>query len=437
MNFTKIRIGFFFFACFLLASVTGFSQITSTAIVIPTEYSSGQQDAIHVFCGEKDQLNASLIASYPNGETGNFEWQKYNPVTGSFVFFSSDLSGNQTSSISNLIEGCYRVKITTTSGPKTYTAWVFNNSYAASAEIIGSDCNSFTLKGTLRAPTPTILQYVDLANGQPKVIDKEIKLKWKDGATVVNSNSDTFQNFAPPTKNTNYTFEVTDRFGCVGQADVTYISIVTIASFEYKLKDQGKKSDPTKVEAPATYTFTNTSENGDAGQYEWYFYKDVQQIKDEKALTFKDSIQDIIYSDSPVYTYEKSGEYKVKLVSKNASCSDITTIDKNIIILESFIDAPNVFTPNGDLKNDNFAVLFFSMKTVKFTIVNRWGKVLHVWESNNVQGFYNTAETIPQSVWDGKVGGKYASPGVYFWVAEGIGRDGKKRTGNGFFHLFR
>ena len=111
-----------------------------------------------------------------------------------------------------------------------------------------------------------------------------------------------------------------------------------------------------------------------------------------------------------------------------------------IVIGESFIDAPNVFTPgneDGQNLNETFAVKFFSMKTVKITIFNRWGKILHVYENNNVQGFYNTASSVPESVWDGKVGGRLATPGVYYYVAEGMGRDGKKRSANGFFHLFR
>ena len=40
------------------------------------------------------------------------------------------------------------------------------------------------------------------------------------------------------------------------------------------------------------------------------------------------------------------------------------------------------FTPNGDGKNDDFGGLcFFSMKSVKISIFNRWGKIVcHVWE---------------------------------------------------------
>ena len=441
MNISKIRIGFLLFTCFILISKIGISQITSAAdTIVYTEYASGAQDNIHIFCTEKGEVKASLIARYPQGETGNFEWQKYNSIIGDFDPFPNGLTDAGTSKISNLADGCYRVKINTTSGAKTYTAWVFNNYIEATAEVTASDCNSFTLKGNILSPIT--LQYVDLTNGQPKFLNKNIKVEWKDGSTVVNSTSTTFRNFNPPTKNTTYTLELTDRFGCTGKTEVQYISIVTKASFTYKLEDQGKKSNSSKIEAPATYTFTNTSENGDAGKYVWYFYKDLQQIKDEKeAGTFKDSIQDIIYSDNPVYTYENTGEYKVKLVSKkvsqNTTCTDTVYIDNSIVIQVSFIDAPNVFTPNGDGKNDNFTVMFFSMKSVKISIFNRWGKLLHVWENNNLQGFYNTVDKVPQSVWDGKVGGRMATPGVYFWIAEGIGRDGVRRKGNGFFHLFR
>lgn len=439
MNISKIRVGFLTLACFFLVSRAGFSQINLTAdAVVPTEYSSGVQDYIFVFCSEKGELKATLTARYPQGETGSFEWLKYNPVIGDFDPFPSDATVAATSTISNLADGCYRVKISPVSGAQTYTAWVFNNYLEVKAEIPLSDCKSFTLRGDFG---PKTLTYIDLTNGQPKELNKQPKVEWSSDEGII-SHVLTSVIDDPPTKNTTYTFEVTDRFGCVGKADVQYLSIVTKASFTYKLEGQEKKSDPAKIEVPLTVTFTNTSENGDAGKYEWYFFKSKQQIANEKdAGTFKDSIQDIIYSDNPVYIYEKTGDYKVKLVSKKVSqsttCTDYFYMKEYIIADSAFIDAPNVFTPNGDGNNDKFAVKFFSMKTVKFTIFNRWGKVLHVWESNNVQGFYNTATSVPQSVWDGKIGGRLATPGVYFYVAEGVGRDGEKHSANGFFHLFR
>ena len=439
MKLFRLPIGLVIFACILFVPFAGFAQITSTADqVVPTEYSGGVQDKIHVFCGQKDEKNASLTASSSNAESGNFEWQKYNVQTGIFDFFSSDLSGNSTSTISNLEDGCYRAKITTTSGVETYTAWVFNNYITATAEIPESDCNSFTLKGAFDTPK---FVYTDLTTGQPLELSNNIQVKWSQG-TIVVSHVITSQIFDPPTKNTDYTFEVSDRFGCIAHADVQYISIVTKASFNFVLEGQDKKSDPSKTEAPLTVTFNNTSENGDPGKYEWFIFKDLQKIKEEKkAGTFKDSILVNFYSDNLNYTFEETGTYMVKLVSKKVSelttCTDTFYMKDYIVADSSFIQAPNVFTPDGNGINDKFAIKFFSMKSVKVTIFNRWGKVLHVWESNNVRGFYNTAETIPESVWDGKVGGKLASPGVYYYVVDGIGRDGTRRKKAGFFQLFR
>lgn len=437
MNISKLLSGLFFISCFFLAPVAGFTQISSNAAaVLPTEYSSGNQDSIHIFCGKKGDTNASLTASSPNTEPASFEWLKYNELSRNFDLYPFGQSGSTSSEISNLGDGCYRVNITFTSGVKTYTAWVFNNFIEAKAEISESDCNSFTLKGTID-PLPT-LTYVDLPTGQSKVLGKDIQVKWLEGETVVNRVI-TSKVFDPPTKDTDFTLEVTDKFGCTAKAEVRYLSIVTKASFEYKKEDQGKYNDPEKPEAPLTVTFTNTSENGDAGKYEWYFFKDLQKIKDEeKAGTFKESIQDIIYSDNPVYTYEETGQYKVKLVSKKVTefttCTDTFYMSGYIVLEKSFIEAPNVFTPDGNEVNDNFAVKFFSMKSLKISIFNRWGKILHTWENNNIAGF---SKTITESVWDGKVGGRLANPGVYYYVAEGIGRDGKRRTANGFFHLFR
>ena len=425
-----------FLSCLMCSPFIGLAQITSVAdAMVPTEYASGTQDNIYIFCGVKNVSEALLIASYPQGETGDFEWQKYNTSTGVFDFYSNDQSHNQTSTISSLADGCYRVKITPASGAKIYTAWVFNNYLEVKAEIPLSDCSSFTLKGDFE---PKALTYVDLSNGQPKVLNKQPKVEWSSEEGSV-SQVLTSVITDPPAKNTNYTFEVTDRFGCTAQTSIEYMSVVTKASFDYKIEDQGKYNDPQNPEAPLTVTFTNTSTNADAGKYEWYFFKDLKEIKNEiKAGTFKDSIQDIIYSDNPVYTYEASGDYLVKLVAKRTvgsiTCTDTYYIDDYIKIDTSFIDAPNVFTPNNDGVNDNFAIKFVSMKSLKITIFNRWGKILHVWENNNIAGF---SKTVTESVWDGKVGGKYATPGVYFWVAEGMGRDGEKRKGNGFFHLFR
>lgn len=442
MNMYKLYSGLLFLACFIITPELGFTQIVSDADqVVPTNYSSGPQDTIHIFCGNKDELNASLTANYPEGESGTFEWYKYNPGIGDFDLYPSDLSGSSSSSlISNLENGCYRVKMNPISGEVFYTAWVFNDYIDVAAEITNSDCESFTIKGTIDSP---VFTYTDLLDGKTLLLSKDLQLKWPDGSVrILNSNFEL--SMIPPTKDIEYSFS--DIFGCTSNTTLTYYSIATKALFDKAIEDP--RSDIEKNEAPLTVTFTNNSENGTSGQYEWFIYKDLQKIIDEKeAGTFTDSIQEIIYSDDLVYIFEETGSYKVKLVSKKVSefntCTDTMYMADYIIVAESLIDAPNAFTPgNGDGVNDTFAIRFFSMKSVKISIFNRWGKRVHIWESNNVRGFFNTASDegsnyIAESVWDGKIGGKLASPGVYYWVAEGVGRDGKKQSENGFVHLFR
>jgi len=432
MNLIKMPAWLLLLTCFLILTATGTAQITSSADeLVPTEYSGGAQDQIHIFCGQKGELNAALNAKSTNNEPAGFEWQKYNSQTGNFDFFSTESSGRTTSTISGLENGGYRVKVTSASGEKTYTAWVFNNYIEAKAEITDPDCNSLTLKGSF--DTPKII-YTDLPTGQPKELAKNIQVRWLDGEVVV-SRVMVSKVFSPPTKDTDYTFEVTDRFGCIASANSLYKSLVTKALFSVSV-DKG--------EAPLEVTFTNDSENGDPGKFEWFIFRDLDEIKRESAENngkVKDSIMVKLLNDSPVFTFENSGSYKVKLVSKKTSelhtCYDTVYFDGYIVADTSFVDCPNVFTPNGDGMNDEFIIKFWSMKEIKISIFNRWGKLLHVWESDNVINFTNTVTQVPQSVWDGKVGGKVCTPGVYYYVVEGRGRDDKRRRTSGFFHLFR
>ena len=441
MKIQSIVAGLIVLIVCVLAPSVGIAQITSNAGgVVPTEYSSGNQDNIYVFCGKKGEFNATLTATSPDAAT--FEWLKYNTLTGTFDFFSSDLSGTTTSTISALQDGAYRVNITPTGGVvRTYTAWVFNNYIETSAEITNSDCSSFTLNGTIE---PATLTYVDLGTLQQKVLNKEPKAVWTAVGVSVGTGLP-YQVFSPPTKNTDYTLIVTDRFGCSSEpVTVTYSSIVTKASFTYAPEVQ-THIDLSKHEAPLTMVFTNTSENGDPGKFQWFIYKDRAELILE-ALAYPGAVIDSflikLYDDSPTYKFEKPGAYNVKLVSQKTSastiCYDTVHIDQFIVIDESILEAPNFFSPgNGDGINDNFVIRFFSMKTVKISIFNRWGRIVHLYENNNVQGFGATWTSYPQAVWDGKVGGKLAVPGVYYYVVDAMGRDDKRRKASGFVHLFR
>ena len=65
MNRFILLGGLLFLACILLTPDKGFAQITSDAdAVVPTEYPTGTQDQIHVFCGQKDEKKCFAHSKY-------------------------------------------------------------------------------------------------------------------------------------------------------------------------------------------------------------------------------------------------------------------------------------------------------------------------------------------------------------------------------------
>jgi gliding motility-associated-like protein len=431
MNYKAFSF-FIFFALLLL--IPGFIQAQISA---PGSSGSdktnypvfNETDNIYVFCAPDEAAAIGVLrANTAWTGTKTFTWEKYNSGSASFDFYFSESMSSQNSEISGLDDGCYRVTIT--QGDNTYIerAWVFNDWFTSAATITESNCDWFKLDGDF---TSANLIYYDLANNAQIELNKEVKVQWKVNsdniATVLNP-----QIFNPPAANTNYTLVVYDKFDCQSSLVVTYNSLVTKANFTI---------DKQNGEAPLIVTFSNTSENGTPGSYEWFFFRDLDDIKkDSQGSTAPvDSIEVVAFDNSPIYTYNYSGTYMVKLVSKKITgstvCVDTVYLPSYIIVDTSFVAVPNVFTPNGDGTNDEFVVKFWSMQSIDIEIFNRWGKRVHSWKSGDIRGFDNT---WTETVWDGRLmGGRYASPGVYYYNVVGMGRDGNRRRAHGFFHLFR
>jgi gliding motility-associated-like protein len=239
-----------------------------------------------------------------------------------------------------------------------------------------------------------------------------------------------------------YQLTITDPynypFGCKSpsnQGRVQYNSKVPKSAFEF---------DPKEGEAVLKVTFKNDQ----AINYDsilWLFYKDNNIIKREAEKNkdeLVDSIDFILLGNSPVHEYEWAGEYKVKVITvkvnpTTGNCYDTMYMKPGEFILvdTALVEAPNVFTPNGDGTNDEFIVKTQSLKSMTIHIYNRWGGLVHSWSYSNIRSRDYTYE---HSVWDGKIGGRLASPGVYFYVITVVRRDDKPtKPKQGFVHLFR
>jgi gliding motility-associated-like protein len=116
---------------------------------------------------------------------------------------------------------------------------------------------------------------------------------------------------------------------------------------------------------------------------------------------------------NPMHKYDTTGKLMVSLIAnRGTDCTDTTEVELNLIDVDpNKRVVPNVFTPNGDNKNDVFKITGgnVSCAITKMSIYNRWGKLLHeikdaeVWE------------------WDGRIGGEIVPPGVYFYSIIGQG----------------
>lgn len=108
---------------------------------------------------------------------------------------------------------------------------------------------------------------------------------------------------------------------------------------------------------------------------------------------------------NPYVTPEESGWYMVTATDENGCIS----IDSVFIILDlnSVIDIPNAFSPNGDGLNDAFGIENSGNCVISyFNIYNRWGEL--IFHTNDINaswdGYYNK---IPQEI------------GTYVYVVEG------------------
>ena len=141
-----------------------------------------------------------------------------------------------------------------------------------------------------------------------------------------------------------------------------------------------------------------------------------------------------IYLENPAYTYNYTGSYMVKLVAAKQStgftCRDTFYLKNYIVIDTSLVKVAPAFTPNGDGINDMLIIRTRSLQSLDFQVFNRWGRIVHRFRKSGY-----TPGDSELAAWDGKINGKLASPGVYFYVVDAQGRDGKRRRKKGYVEL--
>ena len=401
----------------MLLTLLSEAQLTApdnTAI----RYTSGS-DPVFIYCNPAGSLKGSLSASSPAGTPPfNFEWYQWDNADSSFSILLKTESGVSLSSMTSLEEGGYKVVIS--GGYDTsLIGWIFLDKPHSYAALLNRTCDYVALKGEAAIDTFYYNKSVRLPN--------KVKFLWSSNPTSVLPFPDidlTPQTFTPPLVDVTYKIQVTDSFGCMSESSFFYESIHVKADFSV---------DPITGEAPLEVIFTDKSIRA-SYRSTWNFGEKDEEGKNEPDWVInQDSLW--ILSAPFTHTYYKPGEYNVKLIiESDKHCIDSMTFEK-IVVDDSDLEIPNVFTPNDDGMNDRFMLLKVSLRYLSVEIFSRSGKMVY--------NFAGEGESLRNwEGWDGKVNNTSAdaSPGVYFYVIRALGWDDVEydsKEQRGFVYLYR
>ena len=134
--------------------------------------------------------------------------------------------------------------------------------------------------------------------------------------------------------------------------------------------------------------------------YEWNLYKGQQRLLVRNEAQHR-------------YTFTEPGAYRMVVIAGNSHGCETDSVDFAISVSESMLTVPNTFTPNGDGANDEFRVVYRSIKEFHMWVYNRWGRL--VFKSDN-----------PDKGWDGTINNRPAAEGAYYYVIRALGTDAEQ-----------
>ncbi len=398
---------------------------TLKSVCVNLEHSSANDLMIKLICPDSTEV---LLKNYAPGDTAflgepvddeelrladgygykycwtsNPEYGTMNSEIGNHTYSFVDVEGNEYTDVNYLPEGDYASQepLDRLVGCPLNGDWSVvvidtskqNNGYLFSWELIFSD----TIQSTLWNFENT---YNDLEN------------RYWDGSGVSPTDKEEQTAIAlPDEKGTmRYTYTVKDDFGCYYDEVVKVEVKAPVIEWQYEAGD----------EAPCMVEFWNETEW--AAEWEWDFGDgNTSTLNRDQNEYLEGGIPDPI-------------SYEVILtVRSETGCEDYDTVYVDVKVEPSAIEIPNIFTPNGDFRNDYFQVknTTAGLEWFEGKIYNAWGRRIYKWTEWDV-------EANPNSGWDGNIlGSRPAPPGVYYYIIEAKGKDGEKYREKGFFHLIR
>ncbi|MBC3539045.1 gliding motility-associated C-terminal domain-containing protein [Rufibacter sediminis] len=200
--------------------------------------------------------------------------------------------------------------------------------------------------------------------------------------------------FTPPagfSGSVNVTYSITQPCPATGTRKIT---VLPPPSMEAHLANACADNPDISGYAPFNATFANGTTN--ASSFTWQFGDGTQSNE-----------------TAPRHLYQTPGNYQVTLVATYGNgCQEILEVGE-VVVKPPFI--PNIFTPNGDGKNDTF-VQHFSCLPTEIIVYNLWGK-----------------QIFQQKIYNQKWDGGDLSEGTYFYIL----KDTDGNTAKGWVEILK
>ncbi|MCB0664599.1 MAG: gliding motility-associated C-terminal domain-containing protein [Saprospiraceae bacterium] len=122
---------------------------------------------------------------------------------------------------------------------------------------------------------------------------------------------------------------------------------------------------------------------------------------------------------NPIFSPEQSTDY-ILTVTDTLGC--VSQYFARVNVDPPFY-IPNAFSPNNDGNNDVFEIYDGRITVDEFIVANRWGQIV---------------QRSSQAIWDGRINGKIAEPGVYVFYLRGVqSESGRDFSASGSITLIR
>jgi gliding motility-associated-like protein len=457
-----------------------YSQIVNPgADYASVAYNPDVNDSTFIFAYFSSSANTPVLrAKSMDGNPAEFNWYRFNSSTKTVEAAPFRTDVGLVESDVPASGGGYMVVITTAEIIDTFRSWVFYDIIGIDSVSYIQNCEYLQLTVHVSSNRNNFSAYdysdfCDLDNVRDRYISNTYTVEWDsdtdiyEGLTNVpqswkrktnsmitrissaNEPSDTDRPLVPglsaPFRDAKYSVKVKNLFGNVTDEYKTVLipAMGLYAKFDVLVPDDyGVFVPTTNLNGEALWRMKLENKSINADKFEWTGWND-------QTVNFlqNDTLWKYYTEHIPDEIDYKPGKYPVKLSVENTrtGCRHSTyALDaggkrKDIDVAPSIFSPeslPNAFTPNGDGSNDFFTFVKgrepVSMRTMDLKIVTRNSTLVY-----NYKG-----EVSAWEGWNGKMNGNGSdcSSGVYYYIINGEGWDGKSYSGKsytGVLHLFR